>query len=163
MANDTQTSKGDTPEARLAALGIVLPEPAAPIAAYVPAVEVNGLLHISGQLPFVGSEIMTGRVGEDRDTEFGAAAARACGIMLIAQMKAALGSLDRVVRVVKLGAFISSTADFTDQPVVANGASNLMIDVFGDAGRHARSAVGVPVLPRGAVVEVDAVVAVRAH
>ena len=105
---------------------------------------------------------MTGRIGEDRDVEFGTAAARACGIMLIAQMKAALGSLDRVARIVKLGAFISSTPDFTDQPVVANGASNLMIDVFGDAGRHARSAVGVPVLPRGAAVEVDAIVAVRA-
>ena len=81
--------------------------------------------------------------------------------MLIAQMKAALGSLDRVVRVVKLGVFINSHADFTNQPLVANGASNLMIDVFGDAGRHARSAVGVPVLPRGAVVEVDAIVAIR--
>lgn len=162
MADTTPPNGSDTPEARLAQLGIILPEPAAPIAAYVPAVEINGLLHISGQLPFHGSEVMTGRIGEDRDVEFGTVAARACGIMLIAQMKAALGSLDRVARIVKLGAFISSTPDFTDQPVVANGASNLMIDVFGDAGRHARSAVGVPVLPRGAAVEVDAIVAVRA-
>ncbi len=162
MADTTPSNGSDTPEARLAQLGIILPEPAAPIAAYVPAVEINGLLHISGQLPFHGSEVMTGRIGEDRDVEFGTVAARACGIMLIAQMKAALGSLDRVARIVKLGAFISSTPDFTDQPVVANGASNLMIDVFGDAGRHARSAVGVPVLPRGAAVEVDAIVAVRA-
>lgn len=162
MADTILPNGSDTPEARLAQLGIILPEPAAPIAAYVPAVEVNGLLHISGQLPFHGGDVMTGRIGEDRDVEFGTAAARACGIMLIAQMKAALGSLDRVARIVKLGAFISSTPDFTDQPVVANGASNLMIDVFGDAGRHARSAVGVPVLPRGAAVEVDAIVAVRA-
>jgi enamine deaminase RidA (YjgF/YER057c/UK114 family) len=151
----------ETPAQRLANLGITLPEPAAPIAAYVPTVEVNGLLHISGQLPFDKSEIMVGRIGEDRDLAYGQAAARACGIMLIAQMQAALGSLDRVARIVKLNVFINSEARFTDQPSVANGASNLMIDVFGEDGRHARSAVGVPVLPRGAAVEVDAVVAVR--
>jgi enamine deaminase RidA (YjgF/YER057c/UK114 family) len=160
MANDTQGAAA-TPEARLAALGIVLPEPAAPIASYVPSVEANGLIHISGQLPFENGVILTGRLGEDRDIAFGQAAARACGIMLIAQMKAALGSLDRVARVVKLGVFISSAGSFTDQPVVANGASDLMIDVFGDLGRHARSAVGVPCLPRGAAVEIDAVIAVR--
>ncbi|MFM7029178.1 MAG: RidA family protein [Chakrabartia sp.] len=158
MASDASTL---SPAARLAQLGISLPEPAAPIAAYVPTVEAGGLLHISGQLPFDGGTIMTGRIGEDRDAAFGEAAARACGIMLIAQMNAALGGLDRVVRIVKLGVFINSAADFTDQPGVANGASNLMIDVFGEAGRHARSAVGVPVLPRGAAVEVDAIVAVR--
>ncbi len=152
----------ETPAQRLARLGIVLPEPAAPIAAYVPTVEVGGLLHISGQLPFDQGQIMTGRIGEDRDLAFGEAAARACGIMLIAQMNAALGGLDRVARIVKLGVFINSANDFTDQPSVANGASNLMIDVFGDLGRHARSAVGVPVLPRGAAVEVDAIVAVHA-
>lgn len=151
----------ETPAQRLANLGITLPEPAAPIAAYVPTVEVNGLLHISGQLPFDKSEIMVGRIGEDRDLAYGQAAARACGVMLIAQMQAALGSLDRVARIVKLNVFINSDARFTDQPSVANGASNLMIDVFGEDGRHARSAVGVPVLPRGAAVEVDAVVAVR--
>lgn len=156
MGNDT-----DTPEARLAALGIILPEPAAPIASYVPSVEVGGVIYISGQLPFVDGVVMTGRLGEDRDVEFGQAAARACGIMLVAQMKAALGSLDRVARIVKLGVFISSAGSFTDQPVVANGASDLMINVFGDLGRHARSAVGVPVLPRGAAVEIDAIVAVR--
>ena len=151
----------ETPAQRLTNLGITLPEPAAPIAAYVPTVEVNGLLHISGQLPFDKSEIMVGRIGEDRDLAYGQAAARACGVMLIAQMQAALGSLDRVARIVKLNVFINSDARFTDQPSVANGASNLMIDVFGEDGRHARSAVGVPVLPRGAAVEVDAVVAVR--
>ena len=92
----------------------------------------------------------------------GYTAARACGLMILAQLRAALGSLGRVERVVKLGAFVSSTADFTDQPKVANGASELMAAIFGDAGKHARSAVGVPVLPLGAAVEVDAIVAVRA-
>ncbi|OHT18486.1 MULTISPECIES: RidA family protein [Edaphosphingomonas] len=150
-------------EARIAELGLTLPQPAAPVAAYVPAVEANGLLHISGQLPFrADGSLMTGRLGEDVDVEGGRAAAERCGLMLIAQIKAALGGdLDRVERIVKLGAFISSTGDFTDQPKVANGASELMAAVFGDAGRHARSAVGVPVLPLGACVEVDAVVAVR--
>lgn len=161
MGSDHMVDTTETPDARLAQLGIDLPAPAAPIAAYVPTVEASGLLHISGQLPFVDGQVMTGRIGDDRDQAFGEAAARACGIMLIAQMKAALGSLDRVERIVKLGVFITSAPDFTDQPSVANGASNLMIDVFGDKGRHARSAVGVPALPRGAAVEIDAIVAVR--
>lgn len=150
-------------EARIAELGHTLPQPAAPVAAYVPAVEANGLLHVSGQLPFAADgTLITGRLGENVDAEGGRAAAERCGLMLIAQIKAALGGdLDRVERIVKLGAFISSTADFTDQPKVANGASELMAAVFGDAGRHARSAVGVPVLPLGACVEVDAIIAVR--
>jgi enamine deaminase RidA (YjgF/YER057c/UK114 family) len=147
---------------RLAALQITLPEPAAPVAAYVPAVEAGNLLYISGQLPFDGGMVMTGRIGEDRDLDYGAAAARACGIMLLAQMQRALGSLDRVERIVKLGVFVTSTGEFTDQPKVANGASELMEQVFGEAGRHARSAVGVPALPLGAAVEIDAIVAVRA-
>src|SRR3546814_17893635 len=96
---------------------------------------------------------MTGRLGEDRDLDYGVKAARACGLNLIAQMKAALGSLDRVERIVKLGALISSTPAFTEQPKVANGASELMVDVFGSAGKHARSAGGVPVMARGAAVE----------
>ena len=147
---------------RLAEHGITLPEPAAPVAAYVPAVRVGNLLHISGQLPFDNGAVMTGRLGEDRDLDYGRAAARACGIMLLAQINQALGSLDRVERIVKLGVFVNSAGSFTDQPKVANGASELMQDIFGEAGRHARSAVGVPVLPLGAVVEIDAVVAVRA-
>ena len=147
---------------RLAELGIELPAPAAPVAAYVPAVQAGNLLHISGQLPFEEGQVMTGRLGEDRDTEYGQRAARACGVMLLAQMQKALGSLDRVERIVKLGVFISSAGSFTEQPKVANGASELMQDVFGEAGRHARSAVGVPVLPLGAAVEIDAVVAVKA-
>lgn len=151
----------DTIEQKLAELGVELPQPAAPVASYVPAVEVGGLLYISGQLPFIDSKVVTGRLGENVSLEQGEAAARACGIMLIAQMKAALGSLDRVERIVKLGAFISSTPEFTAQPKVANGASDLMVQVFGPAGQHARSAVGVPVLPLGAAVEIDAIVAVR--
>ncbi|HMO69100.1 MAG TPA: RidA family protein [Novosphingobium sp.] len=148
-------------EAKLAELGLVLPEPAAPVAAYVPVVVAGGLAHVSGQLPFIDGALVTGRLGENVDVEQGHAAARACGLMLLAQLKAALGSLSRVERVVKLGAFVSSTPDFTDQPKVANGASELMAAVFGDAGRHARSAVGVPVLPLGAAVEVDCIVAVK--
>ena len=148
-------------EAKLAELGLTLPEAAAPVAAYVPAVEAGGLLHISGQLPFKDGQLMTGRLGEDRDEAYGTEAAQRCGLMLIAQMKKALGSLDRVERIVKLGAFVNSTGDFTGQPRVVNGASELMVAVFGEAGRHARSAVGVPVLPLGAAVEIDAIVAIK--
>jgi len=151
----------DTVEAKLAELGLSLPAAAAPVAAYVPVVVAGGLAHVSGQLPFIDGALVRGRLGEDVTAEQGYAAARACGLMLLAQLKAALGSLDRVERIVKLGAFISSTGDFTDQPKVANGASDLMVAVFGDAGKHARSAVGVPVLPLGAAVEVDAIVAIR--
>ena len=143
---------------KLAELGLSLPAAAAPVAAYVPTVEVNGLLHISGQLPFKDGALMTGRLGEDRDLEFGAEAAQRCALMLVAQIKAALGGLHRVERIVKLGVFVNSTADFTDQPKVANGASNLMVELFGEAGKHARSAVGVTALPLGAAVEVDAIV-----
>ncbi len=152
-----------TIDARLSELGITLPAPAAPVAAYVPAVEINGLLHISGQLPFrEDGSLITGRLGEDIDTAAGAEAAKRCGVMLIAQIRAALGGdLSRVERIVKLGAFIASTDAFTEQPKVANGASELMQAVFGEAGRHARSAVGVPVLPLGAAVEIDAIVAIR--
>jgi enamine deaminase RidA (YjgF/YER057c/UK114 family) len=149
-------------DSRLAELGIALPEPAAPVAAYVPTVLTGNLLHISGQVSMENGERMVGRLGEDRDLEYGQRAARACGLMLIAQMKKALGTLDRVQRVVKLGVFVNSAPDFTAQPQVANGASELMADVFGEAGRHARSAVGVPVLPLGVAVEIDAVVEIKA-
>lgn len=147
---------------KLAELGLTLPEAAAPVAAYVPVVEAGGLLHVSGQLPFVDGKLVTGRLGEDVSLEAGQQAAQACALMILAQVRAALGgSLDRVERIVKLGAFVNSTGDFTDQPKVANGASELMVALLGNAGKHARSAVGVPVLPLGAAVEVDAVVAVR--
>ena len=145
---------------KLADLGLVLPEAAAPVAAYVPVVEAGGLLHISGQLPFKDGQLMTGRLGEDRDVEFGQEAAQRCALMLAAQIKKHLEGFERVQRIVKLGVFVNSAPGFTDQPKVANGASELMVALFGDAGRHARSAVGVPVLPLGAVVEVDAVVAI---
>ena len=148
-------------EQRLAELGIELPTPAAPVAAYVPVVVAGGMAYVSGQLPFVGGQLVTGRLGDDVSLEQGTAAAQACGLMILAQLKATLGSLDRVERVVKLGAFVNSTMDFTDQPKVANGASELMAQVFGEAGKHARSAVGVPVLPLGAAVEVDAIVALK--
>ena len=152
----------DAIHAKLAELGLSLPEAAAPVAAYVPAVAAGGLLHISGQLPFRDGQLMTGRLGEDRDLEFGQQAAQRCGLMLVAQIKKALGGdLGRVERIVKLGVFVNSAGSFTDQPKVANGASELMQALFGEAGRHARSAVGVPTLPLGAAVEVDAVVAIR--
>jgi enamine deaminase RidA (YjgF/YER057c/UK114 family) len=147
-------------DAKLAELGITLPQPAAPVAAYVPVVVVGGLAHVSGQLPFIDGKLVTGRLGEDVSLDDGYAAARACGLMILAQVKAAIGSLDKVERVVKLGGFVNSSGDFTDQPKVVNGASELMALVFGDAGKHARSAVGVPVLPLGAAVEVDAIFAI---
>ena len=148
---------------RLAALNITLPQAAAPVAAYVPTVLVGNMLHISGQISFdEDGQLMLGRIGENRDLDYGHAAARRCGIMLLAQMQKALGSLDKVERIVKLGVFVNSAGSFTDQPKVANGVSELMEQVFGENGRHARSAVGVPVLPLGVAVEVDAIVAVRA-
>src|SRR5438309_2761429 len=148
---------------RLSELGITLPKPAAPVAAYVPAVEQGGVLHISGQISFAeDGSLIKGRLGEDLSLEDGQEAARRCGFMLLAQMKAALGSLDRVERVIKLGVFVNSSPSFVDQPKVANGASELMQEVFGEQGRHARSAVGVAVLPLGVAVEVDAIIAVKA-
>ena len=146
-------------DARLAELGITLPEAAAPVASYVPVVVSGGMAFVSGQLPFVDGKLVTGRLGEDVSLEDGQAAARACGLMILAQLKAALIPLDKVERVVKLGGFVNSTHDFTDQPKVVNGASDLMAQVFGEAGKHARAAVGVPSLPLGAAVEVDAVIA----
>ncbi len=151
----------DTVTDLLAAAGFVLPQPAAPVAAYVPTVLAGGFLYVSGQVSFADGKLLTGRLGDDLGLEQGQAAAQACGLMLLAQAKAALGSLDRIERVVKLGVFITSTPEFTDQPKVANGASELMITAFGEAGRHSRSAVGVPALPLGAAVEIDAVFAVR--
>ncbi len=148
---------------RLAELGISLPQAAAPVASYVPAVKAGGMLHVSGQISFAeDGSLITGRLGETVDLEKGQQAARRCGIMLLSQIKAALGSLDKVERVVKLGVFVNSAPSFTDQSKVANGASELMQEVFGEAGRHARSAVGVAVLPLGVAVEVDAIIAVKA-
>lgn len=149
-------------EHHLATLGLTLPEPAAPVAAYVPTVIAGGLIHVSGQLPFApDGALITGRLGDTLDTAAGAAAAERCALMIVAQMKAALGDLDRIERIVKLGGFVACTPEFTDQPKVVNGASELMVKLFGEAGRHARSAVGVPSLPLGACVEVDAIVSLR--
>ena len=150
-----------TVEEALAARKLKLPKAAAPVADYVPTVEANGLLFVSGQLPFKDGEVMRGRLGEDTDVAGGQAAAEACALMIVAQLKAALGDLDRVERIVRLGVFVASDPRFTDQPKVADGASSLMVALFGERGRHARAAVGVPVLPRGAMVEIDAVVAIR--
>jgi enamine deaminase RidA (YjgF/YER057c/UK114 family) len=160
-AKKTKEKPEPTIDDRLAELGITLPTPSRPVADYVPTVEVGGMLYVSGQVSQQSGNILTGRLGEDRDIEFGKSAARSCGLMLLAQIKAALGSLDRVERIVKLGIFVNSDSRFTDQPKVGDGASSLMVEVFGDAGRHARAAVGVPTLPLGAAVEVDAIVAIR--
>ncbi len=150
----------DRVDRKLEELGLTLPQPAAPVASYVPAIEAGGMLYISGQVSFAADgSLMTGRIGADRDLEYGVEAARRCGLMLVAQMKAALGGdLSRVERIIKLGAFVNATAEFTDHPKVANGASDLMVALFGDNGRHARSAVGVPSLPLGVAVEIDAIV-----
>ena len=151
-----------TIEEKLAELGLTLPQPAAPVAAYVPVVISGGMAYVSGQVSMKDGQLIKGRLGENMTPEEGIAAAQACGLMIVAQLKAALGGdLSRVEKIVKLGAFVSSTADFVDQPKIANGASELMVALFGEAGRHARSAVGVPVLPLGVAVEIDAIVAVR--
>ncbi|MRX49797.1 RidA family protein [Paracoccus sp. S-4012] len=143
---------------RLTELGITLPEAAAPAGSYVACVQAGNLLFVSGQLP---PDMTKGRLGDGVTVEAGAAAARGCAMVLLAQARAALGSLDRVARVVKLTGFVASTPDFTQQPEVVNGASDLMVEVFGDAGRHARAAVSAAALPRGVAVEVEAVFEVR--
>lgn len=147
-------------EARLSALGISLPEAVAPLANYVPFVREGSLLHVSGQLPMESGGLIKGVVGVDVDLEAARHAARVCGVNLIAQIKKACdGDLGRVKRIVKLGGFVQAGPDFVEIPQVINGCSDLMVEVFADAGKHARSAVGVYRLPLGAAVEVDAVVA----
>lgn len=147
-------------EERLAGLGITLPQPVAPVANYVPFVRSGNLVHISGQISIDAAGGIKGTVGVDVDLETAQKAARLCGVNLLAQIKAAVGDLDKVARVVKLGGFVQAGPDFIDIPKVINGCSDLMVEVFGDAGRHARSAVGVYKLPLGFAVEVDAVVEV---
>lgn len=149
-------------EDRLSALGVVLPQPNPPVANYVPFVRSGDLVHISGQVSIDASGGVRGVVGEDVDLETAQKAARICGINLLSQMKAAAdGDLDRIVRVVKLGGFVQAGPAFFDIPKVVNGCSDLMVEALGDAGRHARSAVGVYRLPMNFAVEVDAVVQVR--
>ena len=146
-----------TIDEKLSQLGIDLPDAPAPAANYVPYVVSGNMVYISGQLPLVGGALqITGHVGDGVNTEQAAEQARLCAINLLAQLNAACdGDLGRVSRVVKLGGFVACTADFTDQPEVINGASDLMVEVFGDKGRHARFAVGTNTLPRGTVVEVE--------
>lgn len=148
---------------RLAQNAIVLPAAAAPVANYVPAVLSGGTLYISGQLPVVDGVMTKGHLGKDVSVEQGYAAARACALNIIAQARAALGGdLERVRRCVKISGFVASVPEFTDHPKVVNGASDLIVAVFGEAGKHARAAVGVPSLPLGAAVEVEAVFEVAA-
>ncbi len=146
-----------TPEANLAALGITLPEPMAAIANYVPFVITGNQLYISGQVSAGADGRVLGRLGDDMQLAAGQAAARLCAINLIAQCKAAVGDLTRIKQVVKLGGFVNAHPEFTDIPQVINGCSNLMVEVFGEIGRHARSAVASPVLPLGVAVEIDGV------
>jgi enamine deaminase RidA (YjgF/YER057c/UK114 family) len=150
-----------TPEQRLEQLGVSLPTPAAPVAAYLPCVRTGNLVYVSGQVPVVdGEPTHVGRLGETVGLEDGVAAARTCAVNVIAALKAELGELARVRRVVKLTGFVASTPEFTDHPKVVNGASELFGEVFGDAGRHARAAVGMAALPLGVPVEVEAIVEV---
>jgi enamine deaminase RidA (YjgF/YER057c/UK114 family) len=148
-----------TPEERLQQLGITLPTPAVPVAAYVPCVRTGNLVYVSGQVPVVeGRPSHLGRLGAEVGLDDGVAAARTCALNLIAALKAELGELARVRRVVKVTGFVASAPDFTDHPKVINAASELFTEVFGEAGRHARAAVGVAALPLGVPVEVEAIV-----
>lgn len=145
-------------DARLKELAIELPQAAAPVANYVPVVISGSQAWLAGQVTIWNGEFRhLGQLGRDLKVEEGQKAARLCALNVLAQLRSALGDLDRVKRCVKLNVFVNSAPDFTDQPSVANGASDLMVAVFGDAGKHARSAVGVAQLPRGVSVEVDAV------
>ena len=147
-----------TIDARLKDLGITLPTPAAPAANYVPFVRSGNLLFVSGQIPMGPNGIeFVCKLGADADIETGRAAARLCAINLIAQVKAATGDLEKLVRVVKLTGFVNSTLDFGDHPKVVNGASDLLVEVLGDRGRHSRSAVGVAGLPFGVAVEIEGI------
>lgn len=153
---------GNTVESRLQELGITLPVAAAPAANYVPFAQTGSLLLTSGQLPLAdGKLIHTGLLGTDLDVSQGQECAKACAINILAQAKAALGDLERIVRIVKITVFVASKPDFTQQHLVANGASDLLVAVLGDAGRHARSAVGSAALPLNAPVEIEAIIEVR--
>ncbi len=150
-------------DSRLADLGLTLPEASAPAANYVPFVQVGDTLYVSGQIS-IGADgaLITGKVGADLDTQAGAAAAQRCALNLLAQVKAACGGdWDRFVRVVKLTGFVNSTPEYTEQPKVVNGASDLLVEVLGEAGRHARSAVSAGALPLGVAVEIEGIFQIR--
>ena len=149
-------------EARLARMGVTLPAPAAPAANYVPAIASGGVLYVSGQLP-MGAQGLTcrGRLGADVFLDQGRDAARLCAVNILAQARSALGGdLERIRQVLRITAFVASTPEFTDQHLVANGASDLLAEALGERGRHARAAVGVAALPLGAAVEIDALIAI---
>jgi enamine deaminase RidA (YjgF/YER057c/UK114 family) len=149
-------------ETRLAELGVTLPDAPAPAANYVPFVTVGNLVHISGQISQDANGLIKGRLGADLAVEQGAEAAKRCAISLLAQLKKACGGdLSRVVRAVKLTGFVNSTADFTDQPKVINGASDFLVAALGEAGRHARSAVSAASLPLGVAVEIEGIFEIR--
>ena len=148
-------------DARLKELGITLPDAPKPVANYVPAVRSGNMVFVSGQVSAAGGESVKGKLGEDVTLEDGQKAARLCALAIMAQVHAEVGSLDKVKRIVKLGGFVACAPEFEQHPAVINGASDLMVEVFGDKGKHARFAVGVPSLPLGFAVEVDAVVEVE--
>jgi enamine deaminase RidA (YjgF/YER057c/UK114 family) len=149
-------------DARLKELGITLPDAPKPVANYVPAVRSGNLVFVSGQVSAAGGIAVKGKLGEGVSLEDGQKAARLCALAILAQVNATVGSLDKVKRIVKLGGFVACAPEFDQHPAVINGASDLMVDVFGDKGKHARFAVGVPSLPLGFAVEIDAVVEVEA-
>ncbi|MBO6853036.1 MAG: RidA family protein [Marivivens sp.] len=145
-------------ESRLAKLGVTLPSAPAPAANYVPFIQSGNLVFVSGQISSDANGMIIGKLGDDMSLEDGTAAARACAISLLAQLKTACdGDLDRLRRVVKLTGFVNSTADFTDQPKVINGASDFLVEALGDAGRHTRSAVSASSLPFGVAVEIEGI------
>jgi enamine deaminase RidA (YjgF/YER057c/UK114 family) len=149
-------------EAKLADLGITLPDAPAPAANYVPAVQVGDIVYISGQISNDENGMIVGKLGDTMDVDQGAAAAKRCAINLLAQVRAACdGDLERLVRVVKLTAFVNSTADFGQQPQVVNGCSDFLVEVLGDKGRHARSAVSAASLPFGVAVEIEGIFQIR--
>ena len=147
---------------RLADLGVTLPDAPAPAANYVPFVQIGDIVYVSGQISNGADGLITGKLGADMEVEAGAAAAKTCAISLLAQVKAACGGdIDRLVRVVKLTGFVNSTADFTQQPQVVNGASDFLVEALGDAGRHSRSAVSAASLPLGVAVEIEGIFQIK--
>lgn len=149
-------------ENKLADMGVALPNASAPAANYVPFVQIGDIVYVSGQISNNESGLITGKLGDNMDVADGAAAAQTCALALLAQVRAACGGdLDRLVRVVKLTGFVNSTADFTDQPKVINGASDFLVEALGDAGRHSRSAVSAASLPLGVAVEIEGIFQIR--
>jgi enamine deaminase RidA (YjgF/YER057c/UK114 family) len=151
----------DTPEQRLSALGIVLPTPPAPGGNYLPSRQAGSLLFLAGVISSDENGVLTGTVGDDRSIEEGREAARRCALMHLAVIRQALGSLDRVEQIVSVNGYVNAIAGFSDSPKVMNGASDLLVEVFGEPGRHARAAIGVSALPRHAMVEIQMIVAVQ--